>query len=160
MNNKFYIEAPTNLPEDPMVPSVFLAGGITGCGPWQWELAEMVLAAADHLEKPLYVVNPRRENFPIDDPNAALAQITWEHNHLRRANAISMWFTNTTLQPICLYELGAWSMTDKPLFVGVQPGYAREQDVSIQTALARPDVTIVDNLDDLATHIIHWRMDY
>jgi len=160
-----YIEAPNELsfkqeltpetwgrPVDLPGASVFLAGGITGCEEWQRPMARKLLAAT----KSLVVVNPRRDNFPIDDPNAAEAQITWEHDALRFVSAVSVWFTNATMQPICLYELGAWSMTRKPLFVGVQPGYAREQDVRIQTRLARPEVVIVDNIDDLCAQIVAY----
>lgn len=101
------------------------------------------------------LLNPRRENFPIHDPTAARRQIDWEHRHLRKASAVSFWFPKETLCPIVLYELGAWSMTDKPIFVGVHPEYPRRRDVEIQTALTRPNVRIVTNLDDLAKMV--WR---
>jgi len=54
------------------------------------------------------------------------------------------------LCPITLYELGTWLMTDKPLFVGVHPAYARRLDVEIQTRLVRPEVKIVYSLAALA----------
>jgi hypothetical protein len=95
-----------------------------------------------------------RKDFPIDDPGAAEAQIKWEHHYLRRAGSISFWFPKETLCPIVLYELGAWSMTAKPLAVGVEPGYEREADVRIQTRLTRPDVPILDNLEALAAQVI------
>lgn len=128
--------------------SVFIAGGIQGCPQWQTDLIEL-LARSD-----LTVLNPRRANFPIDDPGAAEAQIKWEHHYLRRAGLISFWFPKETLCPIVLYELGAWSMTAKPLVVGVDPGYAREADVRIQTRLARPDISVVDNLEALAARVM------
>jgi len=96
------------------------------------------------------LLNPRWEHFPIHDPSAALAQITWEYEHLRVANAILFWFPSETICPIGLYELGAWSMMHKPLFVGVHPDYSRRRDVEIQTSLSRPDVGIVYSLEDLA----------
>lgn len=95
-----------------------------------------------------------RANFPIGDPDAAREQIEWEHTHLRRADAIVFWFCAAQIQPIALYELGAWSMTDKPMAIGVEPGYEREQDVRIQTELARPDVEIVDSLRALAKAVV------
>ncbi len=130
--------------------SLFLAGGITGCPNWQQDVAEQL------KDSPLVLFNPRRASFPIEDKDAARAQIAWEHIHLRKATAISFWFPCETLNPIVLYELGAWSMTNKPLFVGVHPDYQRGQDVSIQTALARPDVHIVASLEELAQEIISW----
>lgn len=124
--------------------SIFLAGGITNCPDWQQDIVSML------RDTDLTLLNPRRENFPIHDPNAALAQITWEYEHLRKANAILFWFPRETLCPIVLYELGAWNMTKKPIFVGVHPEYKRRPDVEIQTQLARPSIEVVYSLQDLA----------
>ena len=41
-------------------------------------------------------------------------------------------------------------MTNKPLFVGVDPNYQRFLDVKIQTKLARAEVVILESLTDLA----------
>jgi hypothetical protein len=132
--------------------SLFLAGGITGCPDWQQEM----IRALAHTR--LVLFNPRRANFPMGDPGAAQEQIAWEHTLLRRATAISFWFPCETLNPITLYELGAWSMTNKPLFVGVHPDYQRKQDVIIQTKLARPDVAVVESFEELARHIYDWQL--
>jgi hypothetical protein len=141
-----YIEAPHEY-EPSGVPSLFLAGGISDCDGWQWRLAEM-LSPLD-----LVVLNPRRKAFPMDDPSAAERQIRWEFRHLRRATARLFWFPSATLCPIALYELGAWSMAPDPLFVGVDPAYARWQDVEIQTRLARPEVRIRYSIDELANDV-------
>jgi Nucleoside 2-deoxyribosyltransferase like len=134
--------------------SLFLAGGITGCPDWQEDMIEKL--------KDLHLVlfNPRRASFPIEDKAVTRVQIEWEHMHLRKATAISFWFPYETLNPIVLYELGAWSMTEKKLFVGVHPGYQRRQDVQIQTALARPDVQVVMSIEDLAQQIISWAKNF
>ena len=127
--------------------TLFLAGGITGCPEWQEDVIKM-------FDNTNYVLlNPRRKNFPINDPEASYVQIKWEHEHLRKADAILFWFCKETLCPIVLYELGAWSMTRKPIFVGVDPEYQRRQDVEIQTSLVRPDVEIVYSLSDLCRQI-------
>jgi hypothetical protein len=133
------------------VPSVFLAGGITGCPDWQTRMTDMLGANVS-----VVIYNPRRAKFPIDDPDAALEQITWEHNYLRGVDAILFWFPKETLCPIVLYELGAWSMTDKPIVVGTHPLYRRKQDVEIQTNLARPDVKVLDSLELLADSVNYW----
>lgn len=127
--------------------SIFLAGGITNCPDWQQEMVQLL----DDTD--LILFNPRRKDFPIGDPNAALEQIKWEHDHLRTVNMILFWFPCETLCPIVLYELGAWSMTNKQIFVGVHPDYARRQDVEIQTSLARPNVTVVYSLEELVGQI-------
>jgi len=130
--------------------SVFLAGGITNCPDWQADIVEM-LAPCD-----LVVFNPRRAYFPIHDPSAAGVQIKWEHDRLRQVSAILFWFPCETICPIVLYELGAWSMTGKKIFVGVHPQYQRRQDVEIQTQLVRPEVKIVCSLRELADQVIEW----
>lgn len=145
-----YIEAPTDLKVtmDTIIRgTVFLAGGITGCPQWQHPLAHL-LADTD-----LIVLNPRRENFPMDDPNAARGQIEWEQKHLLLADMISFWFCSQTLCPIVLLELGYWLNSVKPLFVGIHPDYKRRQDVEIQTGLARPNVPIVYSLPELAAAV-------
>jgi len=145
-----YIESPEIYePADDV--SIFLAGGITGCPNWQREVA-VILESTN-----LTLLNPRRKNFPIDDPGAALDQITWEFQHLRQADAILFWFPRETLCPIVLYELGAWSMRHiKPIFVGVHPDYKRKPDVEIQTRLVRPYIKIVYSLADLVHQVMVW----
>jgi Nucleoside 2-deoxyribosyltransferase like len=127
--------------------SVFLAGGISNCPDWQSQLLEL-LREMDWL-----LINPRREDFDSSNPAMSKAQIAWEHRHLRLATAIAFWFPPQTLCPITLYELGAWSMTQKPLFVGVDPQYKRRMDVLEQTRLVRPDVRVVDSLEELTTQL-------
>ncbi len=126
---------------------VFMAGGITGCPDWQKEMGEL-LVDTDYV-----LLNPRRDNFPMDNPSASYNQILWEHDHFRVALLNMYWFPKETLCPIVLYELGAWSMTNRPLFIGVDPEYKRRQDVEIQTKLTRPDVIITYSLADLAESI-------
>lgn len=123
--------------------SIFLAGGITGCPDWQ-------AAVRRELKNTRWTVfNPRRANFPMHDPSAAEEQIRWEHTHLRLAHVILFWFPAEAIQPIALYELGAWTMTRKAIFVGVHPNYPRRQDVEIQTRLARPEIKVKLRLDEL-----------
>jgi hypothetical protein len=141
-----YIEASNtyNGPEK----SLFLAGGISGCPDWQADVVRML------AETNLVLLNPRRKDFPMDDPSQADFQIKWEHAHLRKASAVLFWFPCETLCPITLYELGAWSMTEKPLFVGIHPNYARRQDVEVQTQLARPEIGIAYSLQELAGQVL------
>ena len=143
-----YVEALDELKSGVPGRTVFLAGGITNCPNWQQEMCSLL------QDTDLILLNPRREHFPIEDPNAAQEQITWEHNQLRMADAILFWFPCETLCPIVLYELGAWSMADKPIFVGVHPDYRRRQDVEIQTHLTRPGVVISYSLESLAQQVI------
>jgi hypothetical protein len=136
-----YVEAPERT-FPATKKSIFLAGSITGAKNWQ---KEVVRAIKDF---DVVVFNPRRENFSIHDPSAALEQITWEHEMLRKADMIQMWFDGNTMSPICLFELGSWVMTSKPMVIGMDPNYQRRQDVEIQTKLVRPEIPIVYSMAD------------
>ena len=123
---------------------VFLAGGITNC--WGWQSA--VIDELDKMKNTdsLVVFNPRRPNFPIDDPNAAQEQIEWEYKYLHLADIFSMYFTSgESTQPICMYELGVhiirsvFDSKPESVIVSVEDGYIREQDVVIQVGLALKD---------------------
>jgi hypothetical protein len=159
-------------------PLVFLAGGITGCPDWQKE-ARAALEKHDGTGEPLWpcaILNPRREDFPMHDPDAAEEQITWEYQALRDADIILFWFCKETVQPIVLFELGAtmerhyyqdeddeldtapekrWG-GDK-LVIGIEPGYAREQDVRVQVALRRGYRQVVhESLDHVIAEARTW----
>jgi hypothetical protein len=127
-----YIEAPE--PYDGPGPVLFLAGGISNCPDWQADAAAMLSDQDD-----LTVLNPRRAAFTED---TAVEQIIWEHTHLHRADVILFWFTDGSLQPIALYELGVHATLGVPLAVGADPAYPRRLDVEVQLSLARPALTI------------------
>ncbi len=147
-----YVESPNNYDKKQHSGNaIFLAGGITGCPDWQQEIVKML------KQTDLILLNPRRADFPIGNPDAAQKQIEWEYFHLRVADAVSFWFSPETLNPIVLYELGAWSVSSTPIFVGVHPEYKRRQDVEIQTGLERPEVKIVYRLFNLANQLIDWQ---
>jgi hypothetical protein len=131
-----YVEAIARVPL--RYPSVFLAGGITGCPPWQSE-AVAVLA---HLD--VTVLNPRRADFPMGDPQAGREQILWEFEALRMADMVAFWFPEETLCPITLFEYGKHLVGAKPLIVGIHPRYARRVDLLEQTALERNQLIAVD----------------
>lgn len=130
-------------------PALFLAGGITGCPEWQKDAIGM-------LEGTLTLYNPRRPDFDVTDPDATVRQIEWEHLALRSAVAILFWFEAVQVQPIALYELGAWSMTDKPLFIGAHPDYPRRQDVVVQTHFAREELFVFDTLEATCNEVKRW----
>lgn len=137
-----YVEAP-----DPEVkwPILFIAGGISNCPNWQAELVEHL----EVMDLPLIVCNPRRENFPMDDPSAAAEQIEWEHRMLSKADIISFWFPKETLCPITLFELGKW-LHAEPI-IGTEYGYQRALDVRIQTDLELgPSYPIYKSVEYLA----------
>ncbi|MEK7570860.1 MAG: nucleoside 2-deoxyribosyltransferase domain-containing protein [Patescibacteria group bacterium] len=135
---------------EPRKHQLFLAGGISNCPDWQKNLIELLPGLPN-----VNIFNPRRVEFPKDDPNALKEQIEWEYDFLRNASSIAVWFSRGSLNPIVWYELGMWvnSRPKLPAFIGVDPAYERPQDVIIQTGLPRPEIEIVSSLEDLATQI-------
>jgi len=140
-----YVEAPEEF--ENRDTTVFLAGGISGCPDWQKEFVEMLKYTN------VVLFNPRRENFPMGDRSEGRRQILWEVEYLNKADIVIFWFPMETICPIVLFELGSYSMIDKPIFVGVHPEYSRRFDVDIQLMIRRPDVVIVDSLEALAEQL-------
>jgi hypothetical protein len=128
---------------------LFLAGGITNCPDWQSVLIDDIKDIPN-----LTVYNPRRKNFPINDPKASEQQITWEFNHLRDCDIAVFWFSQGSLNPIVLYELGMWgNSNNRPMIVGVDTEYERKQDVIIQTQLAKPDQFVFQSLEAMSEEL-------
>ena len=145
-----YIEAVSSVEQRNQL-SLFLAGGITNCPDWQ---ADVMADPRLHHKLPVTIYNPRRADFPIGDPAAALEQIAWEHDKLKQADAISFWFPCETICPIVLFELGAHLQGNKKLVVGIHPDYQRRQDVEIQTGLARPYQDVIVGFDAFMNSLI------
>lgn len=152
------IEAPNEIysVETNSCKKLFLAGGITNCPDWQ---SLIIAKLRDVKSCNLVVYNPRRANFPINDPNASDEQITWEFNHLRDADQIIFWFASGSLNPIVLYELGKWgNSSNVPMCIYIDPEYERKNDVIMQTKLARDNVTIFTpkSMDEGVDMIVDW----
>jgi hypothetical protein len=139
------ITAPNEIysPENLNNKSIFLAGGITNCPDWQ----NVVIDGLKHMHG-VTIYNPRR---PFYDPNNEESQITWEFIQLANADFIMFWFSRGSVNPIALYELGMWgnSRPEIPILVGCEKGYDRTSDVTIQTKLARPNIPIYNDLEDM-----------
>ena len=145
------IVAPEYRGLDPVLPSIFLAGGISNCPDWQRQVVAM-LAGWD-----VVLFNLRRFAYP-DAPGAARAQIEWEYSHLRRATAVLFWFPGGPSPcPIALFELGACTQwPDRRLFVGCDEAYPRRLDVEVQIGLARPEVPVASTLEGLTAQVAAW----
>ena len=128
---------------------LFLAGGITNCSDWQ----SYVVSELNSIEN-LTVYNPRRKNFPINNPKAAEEQITWEFIHLVDSTIILFWFAKGSLNPIVLFEYGAHGIfSNRPIIVGTDPEYERKEDVIIQTKLGRPKQVIHSSIQDMIEEV-------
>lgn len=133
---------------------LFLAGGITGCEPWQsdatWALLNSTMGGDG------VILNPRRKDFSIHMISATEEQIRWEHRALELADMILFWFPREQIQPIALFELGRWSHSPKPIFVGADPAYPRRLDIEIQMRLERPRLKVHSRLSDVISDVLAY----
>jgi len=128
--------------------TLFIGGGISGTTVWQDKMVKLLTGTN------LILLNPRRKKFDVKDPMMTVEQIEWEFYHLRFARARMFWFPPETLCPITLFELGKYIESSDRLFVGVDPKYARYDDVQTQLTLARPGDSKIDcYLSSLAVRI-------
>jgi hypothetical protein len=146
-----YYECPTRY--DGGDPSLFLGGGITGCGNWQQDMRALL------SDTEWVLLNPRRESFDVNDSSLDLVQIPWEHEHLRKAWALLFWFPAESICPITLYELGTFTPTNKPIFLGIHPDYKRRRDVELQTRMVRPWLKVHYSIEELAKAVRESGMD-
>ena len=136
-----YIEAPHRHAPDGR-PTVFLAGGIQSCEDWQSQ-ARTVLADVPGL----VVLNPRRADFPLGNPDAEAEQVAWESEHLRIADLILFWFPRSVShQPIALFELGLATQRWSRLVVGADPAYLRRNNIVEQLSHLQPHTVVHSTL--------------
>ena len=143
-----YLEAPEGFDARMAKPWVFMAGGVTNCPDWQQELRKELHAEMGPLTDDsanicsFTLLNPRRENFPINDPCASEEQIAWEYMGFKLADIIIFWFAKGSLNPIVLFELGKHYLHPN-IVVGCDPEYVRISDVIIQLRLVRPRFHVI-----------------
>lgn len=140
--NNFSLQAPQELDYYSSLDrcrTVFLAGSITGAWNWQEDAARI-------LSQHFNVFNPRRKNWVKKDFTSQFIereQTAWEFKHLEIAGIALFYFSHETMAPITLLEYGKqlvkceyapWRKT----YVCIHPGYARKNDVIIQTELQNP----------------------
>ena len=130
--------------------SIFLAGGISKCSPWQGEVISYLKDhPLDTNNKTVVIFSPRREGSMIDftNQNEIQKQIEWEFKYLENMSIFTMFFDGPTEspQPICFYELGRHLSQmmqrfpndyDKRIIVSYKKEFFRSFDVNIQTELA------------------------
>lgn len=150
-----YYESPaiyTPAAGDP--PSVFLGGGIPNVAPWHDRVVELLKASG----RPMVVLNPRRQNFPVGDPEAGRAQVAWEHEHLHKADISLFWFgesdASVTVQPTTLFELGValGEGYRRVLVVGADRAYPRRDILEYQLAHYSP--VPLDSLESLVSGVL------
>lgn len=145
-----YYEAPaiyTRAAGDP--PSVFLAGGIPNVALWHDHVVDLLKASG----RSMVVLNPRRQNFPVGDPEAGRDQVAWEFGHLHKADVTLFWFAESdpavTVQPTTLLELGVALGEGRRIVVGADRAYPRRDILEYQ--LAHYSRVALDSLESLVS---------
>ena len=128
---------------------IFLAGGISGCPDWQSDTAHIL------NQKGITVFNPRQLDFNGKGGIGYRGHLRKNHQKLIDSKAILFWFPKESLNSIALFELGIACRLNKPLFIGVESGYCRAQDVVVQTKLARPEIKVESSLQKLLEQILN-----
>lgn len=144
---------PTPLPEQSIVPAVFLAGSIemNTAIDWQARVEELI----DGYE--LNVFNPRRDDWDsswkqnASEPNF-VGQVTWELDALDLADYIIMYFDPATKSPISLLELGLYAMSGRLRVVCPEP-FWRKGNVDI--VCRRYGIKQFDTILDAVSDIIY-----
>lgn len=152
------IVTPENVPHtNPQHPVLFLAGSIEqGTAP-QWQLDATRHFQTRFQNEPLTVVNPRRENWDASmeqkfENREFNWQVSFELDHLEKADAVVMWLQPGTLSPISLFEFGllaGWTSMGglNKLVIGCPDGFWRKGNVEVVTNRYR--LQLVSTMDDL-----------
>lgn len=142
------VQCPRELDTTELGKSIFLAGGISNCPDWQEEFITSWVYGGNPLDRSI-LVNPRRENFDINDPKMTKIQIEWEYRHLLLTDLKVFWFPKETVCPITLFELAYCAQRGDDIVVGTHKEYCRKEDVIEQLKHLRPDIKIVHGIYDL-----------
>lgn len=133
---------------EPVYPTtLFLGGGITGCPDWQ----QMVIAKLSGYQ--LTIWNPRRPMFIMGDKLEARRQTDWEIDRLRRADINAYWFSNCTLNPITLMEIGESFGYKEKIVLGMDPDYERSWDLEFRMERYHSYEPIAYTLDEFVKNI-------
>ncbi|MCI5052389.1 MAG: nucleoside 2-deoxyribosyltransferase domain-containing protein [Simkaniaceae bacterium] len=133
----------------PQVPQkssqlVFLAGTIST--PWRAQLTTLLQSTDYTLLSPAHGPQVKR--------------IEWEQTYIDRADILVMWISANkpgdpyTLSLTSLFELGRFTHMNKPLYIGIEPGYALRDELILQLRALRPELIIHESLEALAKTLI------
>lgn len=142
------------------VKTVFLAGSIEmgKAEMWQDRLATNVADIED-----VVLFNPRRDDWDSSwkqDPTPGTQfheQVSWELEHIHKADLVVFYFDPNTQSPITLMELGYVIGSGKQALVCCPDGYFRKGNVVITSELTRTPVfnTFDELLYELRAKLTH-----
>ena len=141
---------------------IFMAGGISDCWDWQRYLFDRVNSHYSlksdvemKIKHPIVTIyNPRRDKFDVHNKEVFDEQITWEYNKLKDSDLVVFWFTDETIQPITLLELGKELGRGKRVLIGRHDDYERADDIELQAKLAGYNDKFYWTLEDLADAVV------
>ncbi len=139
---------------------VFLGGSIEmgKAKDWQSLLAQALQQSAPDV----YVANPRRQDWDslweqrISNPHFN-EQVTWELDHIERADLVVFYFQPGTQSPITLLELGKrleHPRASENTVVCCPEGFWRLGNVEI--VCARAGIPLLKSLDELTRAVVTW----
>ena len=152
------VVTPDNVPRTaPHHPHLFLAGSIEQGKASNWQGAAIQYFQTRFLDEDLVVVNPRREtwNAELDqklENREFYWQVSFELEHLEKADGVIMWLEPGTLSPISLFELGlmtGWTSMGamNKLVIGCPEGFWRLGNVEVVTNRYR--IQLVSTFEEL-----------
>lgn len=111
------------------VPNLFLAGTIDmgRSADWQSTIIDMIRQSNVDIN----IFNPRRPGFQTFNKSEQQYQITWELDALMSADYVLIYFSDNSLSPVSLLELGFLLPThdNDKLFVVANDTYARWDNI-------------------------------
>lgn len=133
----------------PGTKSVFLAGSIEmgKAEPWQDHIA------TELKDENVVFYNPRRDDWDSSwkqDPTVGTPfeeQVTWELDHINKADIVVFYFDPKTTAPISLLEMGLALEGKKTLLVCCPDGYFRKGNVVV--TVKRFNVEVLNSLPEL-----------
>lgn len=147
--------APEDTSDDVSSTRVFLAGSIDMGKAVNWQ--EKIITALSDVDISIY--NPRRDDWDStwvqSITNAKFnEQVTWEMNHLDRANVICYVFDPAGQAPITLLELGLQASKQrngKKIIVCCPNGYWRKGNVEM--VCAKYSIPMVDTVEEVIGYL-------
>ena len=146
MSDFVYVEAPNRPALPANLRKLFVGGAIPGSTDWQALVTRQVQASGLSVA----VFNPRRADFPADQPGAVAEQVAWEHDHLHAVDVTLFWFPampDGIVAPTTLFELGMALGEHRRIVVGASTWYPRRDILEHQLA-HHPHVVLHLSLDD------------
>lgn len=153
IHNTLELKAPERLNFDVHNETFFLAGSIEmgSAEPWQERLV------AEFKDSAIIFYNPRRDDWDSSwkqDPTPGTQfheQVTWELDHIDKADIVVFYFDPKTQSPITLFELGLCLASGKNVIVCCPDGYFRKGNVVI--TCKRFNVNVLNNFKELIEEI-------